>query len=76
MLEIIKNPPNTENNQTKQSILQLQLDGLKEGWLIYVKTLNPLTLTIRKKETAEEELQAMGSQWQYGMNRTKSEFDT
>ncbi len=54
MLEIIKNPLKVENNQTKQSILQLQLDGLKEGWLIYVKTLNPLTLTIRKKETAEE----------------------
>ena len=30
-------------------LYQLQIEGLKEGWFIYPKALNPLALTIKKK---------------------------
>lgn len=33
------------------NLYQLQIEGLKTGWLIYPMTLNPLTLTIKRKKT-------------------------
>jgi hypothetical protein len=36
--------------RTTIDLYQLQMEGLKKGWLIYPKTLNPLSLTIKKKK--------------------------
>jgi len=55
LIEIIKHPPKAEEKPLREPInlYQLQIEGLKEGWLIYPETLNPLVLTIkRKKEKA------------------------
>lgn len=41
-----------ESNKVKlENLYQIQMDGLKKGWLIYPNTLNPLTLTIEKRKT-------------------------
>lgn len=46
----LKNTHETNVKEENFSLYQLQIEGLKNGWLIYPKTLNPLTLTIRRKE--------------------------
>ncbi len=33
-----------------ENLYQIQMDGLKRGWLIYPSTLNPLALTIEKRK--------------------------
>ena len=39
----------TTNTPIVENLYQLQIEGLKKGWQIYPNTLNPLTLTIKKK---------------------------
>ncbi len=47
-----KEPSETKKNSVKlDDLYQIQMDGLKKGWLIYPHTLNPLVLTIEKKKT-------------------------
>lgn len=51
MIEKVRHTPKAENKAVELfELYQLQIEGLKKGWLIYPKTLNPLTLTIRRKE--------------------------
>lgn len=50
MIEIIRNIPNTNRSKETFDLYQLQVNATKEGWLIYPQTLNPLTITIRKKK--------------------------
>ena len=52
MIDMIRDVPKVENKTARGSIslYQLQIEGLKKGWLIYPKTLNPLTLTIKRKK--------------------------
>ena len=42
---------NVEDKKARMifDLYQLQIEGLKKGWLIYPKTLNPLTLIIKRK---------------------------
>lgn len=44
--------PNIEEGKVRESfnLYQIQIEGLKKGWLIYPKVLNPLTLTIKLKK--------------------------
>jgi len=50
MIEIKKHTCGAETEKTEVfNLYQLQIEGLKTGWLIYPKTLNPLTLTIKRK---------------------------
>ena len=43
--------PNVEDEKVREpfNLYQIQIKGLKKGWLIYPKTLNPLTLIIKLK---------------------------
>ena len=52
MIEIIRNSTSVKKSKVGEvlNLHQLQIDGLRKGWLIYPKTLKPLILTIRKRE--------------------------
>lgn len=48
---VIKFPNETNHEKVEEqfNLYQLQIEGLRKGWLIYPETLNPLTLTIKRK---------------------------
>lgn len=52
MIEIIRNRPKSTGKRNVEPIdlYQMQMEGLKKGWLVYPTCLNPLTLTIKKRK--------------------------
>ncbi|MCJ7631850.1 hypothetical protein MUP77_05570 [Candidatus Bathyarchaeota archaeon] len=49
IIEILRNTSTLHNCHKTATLYQLQLDGLKEDWLIYPTLFNPLTLVIKRK---------------------------
>ena len=40
-------------------LYQIQIEGLRKGWLIYPKTLNPLSLTVKRRKQRPSPLRVL-----------------
>ena len=56
MIEMIKNMPKINKYEKTFNLYQLQIEGLRKGWLIYPRIFNPLTLIIKKKSRVTSEV--------------------